>query len=279
MVSPRIKGESAGASAGAHPADPAATNSAAGDPLPPGPGAAARTRPTASKVPSRPIKGASAAIRLSVPHIAPQAFRLAPVRERDRTFKIDRRAAPPPDRCQSDASGWARIHLAVIERLAGVKFPLIQPIEEPGSEIGGDDLAAAKPKRSLEEHDQPQSGAGEQPSPAHALRRGSPQVPAQTRLNKAAGLLLECFEVKGFQCRGSEPRALSSAALPGAVAAICRVPMAPASLEPASAAASSPSPEDARDNTRSMARQHPASFPSGTGIERGSGRMNGIPPR
>ena len=64
---PQDQGRERRSRAGPHPADPTATSSAAADPFPPGPGTAARTRPTASKVPSRPIKGARAAIRLSVP--------------------------------------------------------------------------------------------------------------------------------------------------------------------------------------------------------------------
>jgi hypothetical protein len=100
------------------------------------------------------------------------------MREGNRSFEIDRRAAPPPYRRQCDMSSRARIHLAVIQRPTAIELPLVEAIKKPGREIGGDDLPTPQSNRSFEEHGEAKSGAGVQSSPAHPFRRGCTQIPA-----------------------------------------------------------------------------------------------------
>ena len=136
------------ASAGPPSREPAATNSAAMEPSRQG----REPRPELARQPARFPAGRSKAPGLRSVSVCPHCSRRRSASPRcvtrDRTFRIDRRAAAGPnaDRCQSDASGRARNHLAIIDSpLPRGGFPSCSAIEEPGSEIGGDDPAAAEP--------------------------------------------------------------------------------------------------------------------------------------
>ena len=125
-----------------------------------------RARPVASKVPSRPSSGVSAATRRRVPTFRRSWSASTRWARADGAFQVGGRPAPAADGRQRDPRRRARVQLAEVERLAAVELAVLEPVRNRfENSAGGSSWSGAGPS----------SPAG-RPSPRAAAAARPPQV-------------------------------------------------------------------------------------------------------
>ncbi|KAJ3051568.1 hypothetical protein HK102_012047, partial [Quaeritorhiza haematococci] len=83
-------------------------------------------------------------------HVAPELLRLPAMRAPHGALAVHGRPSPAPDGGRGHARGGAGVHLAVVERLAAVELPLVEPVQEPGEEVVRNDGASSQAEQPLQ---------------------------------------------------------------------------------------------------------------------------------
>ncbi len=100
-----------------------------------------------------------------------------------------RSAAGRPQRrtaARATRAAGTRMSLTMIESLAAIEPSLVQPVEEAGRELGGNDLVPSESSETLEEHPQSESGAGGHSPPRDPIRGRRVDVPGDQPVSDPA---------------------------------------------------------------------------------------------
>ena len=111
------------------------------------------------------------------PHVAPQPLAFDAVRQRHRSLEVGGGPAPAADRSQAPLEPPDSGSLTMIESPTAIEPSLVQSIEKPGRELGGNDLVLPEPGESFDEHSHPEAGAGCHAPPRHPVRGRRVNIP------------------------------------------------------------------------------------------------------